>query len=155
MSSSARRVLLYSHDACGLGHLRRQLTIAGAIAARSPGTAVLAATGVDDLGPFAVPDGVELLKLPGLQKVANDRYVARRLALAPDATTQLRAGLLESAVSYFRPDLVLVDKHPLGASGELAPALGRLGAQGGRAVLGVRDVLDEPAVVASEWAASG
>jgi len=155
MPSSDRRLLLYSHDGCGLGHLRRHLTIAAAVAHRSPGTAVLVATGVDDLGPFSVPAGVEVLKLPGLQKVSNERYVSRRLALDPVATTRLRGGLLEAAVSHFRPHVLLVDKHPVGPAGELVPALERLRAQGGRAVLGVRDVLDDPAVVAAEWAATG
>ena len=122
---------------------------------RSPESAVLLATGVDDLGPFDVPAGVELLKLPGLQKVANDRYVSRRLALQPDATTRLRAGLLEAVVCHFRPDVLLVDKHPLGPGAELVGALGRQRAQGGRVVLGVRDVLDDPAAVTAEWAASG
>jgi predicted glycosyltransferase len=153
MVSSDRRVLLYSHDGCGLGHLRRQLTIAAAVVQQSPGTAVLVATGVDDVGPFAVPPAVDVLKLPGLRKVANDEYVARHLALRPDDTAELRAGLLEAAVCHFRPSVLVADKHPLGPGSELLPALEQLRANGGRAVLGARDVLDDPAVVAAEWQA--
>lgn len=153
--STGPRVLCYSHDGCGLGHLRRQLTIAGAVARRAPGTAVLVATGIGEFGPFALPPDVDVLKIPGLQKVANGHYVARRLAMQPGDTTDLRAGLLEAAVSHFRPSVLLADKHPLGPAGELVPALEQLRAQGGQAVLGVRDVLDDPAVVDIEWRAAG
>lgn len=149
------RVLFYSHDGCGLGHLRRQLTIAGQVARRVPGAATLVATGIGEFAPFSLPPGVDVLKIPGLQKVANGHYVARSLALQPGDTTDLRAGLLEAAVSHFRPSVLLADKHPLGPAGELVPALERLRAQGGRAVLGVRDVLDDPAVVDIEWGAAG
>jgi predicted glycosyltransferase len=153
--SDSPRVLCYSHDGCGLGHLRRQLTIAGAVARRAPGTAVLLATGIGEFGPFALPPHVDVLKIPELQKVANGHYVARRLAMQPGDTTDLRAGLLEAAVSHFRPSVLLADKHPLGPAGELVPALEQLSRFGGRAVLGVRDVLDDPAVVDIEWRAAG
>lgn len=155
MTTTGRRIFLYAHDGCGLGHLRRQLTIADALSRKSPGTAVLLATGVDDLGPFPVPAGIEVLKIPGLVKVAPERYVPRRLALAAGDASDLRAGLLEAAVEHFRPDVLLADKHPLGPSRELTPALERLGADGGRAVLGVRDVLDDPRAMAAEWEAAG
>lgn len=155
MTSTGHRIFLYAHDGCGLGHLRRQLTIAGAVSRKSPGTAVLLATGVDDRGPFPVPAGVEVLKIPGLVKVATEHYVPRRLALAAGDTSDLRAGLLDAAVEHFRPDVLLADKHPLGPSGELTPALERLRADGGRALLGVRDVLDDPTAMAAEWEAAG
>jgi len=44
-----------------------------------------------------------------------------------------------------------VDKHPFGASGEFKAGLQALRRQGGRAVLGLRDILDEPGQVLSEW----
>jgi predicted glycosyltransferase len=47
--------------------------------------------------------------------------------------------------------VLLVDKHPLGVGGELSVALRRLRELGGRAVLGLRDVLDDPATVRAEW----
>jgi len=46
---------------------------------------------------------------------------------------------------------VLVDKHPFGAGGELASALKAAKAAGARLVLGLRDVLDDPAAVEAEW----
>ena len=43
------RVLLYSHDSVGLGHLRRNLAIAGEIAATFPNSSVLVVTGSQTL----------------------------------------------------------------------------------------------------------
>src|ERR671914_528199 len=64
----------------------------------------------------------------------------------------VRSALLAAAVESFRPHVLLADKHPVGASGELLPALAALRASGGRAALGLRDILDDPAVVLREWA---
>ncbi len=47
--------------------------------------------------------------------------------------------------------MVLVDKHPFGASGELKAALKALARRGGRPVLGLRDILDEASQVMAEW----
>jgi predicted glycosyltransferase len=117
VAAGVPRVLFYSHDGCGLGHLRRQLTIAGTLAQQAPGAAVLVATGIGEWAPFSVPPTVDILKIPGLRKVANDYYVAGRMALRADDATELRAGLLAAAVRHFRPSVLLVDKHPLGPAG--------------------------------------
>jgi predicted glycosyltransferase len=86
-----------------------------------------------------------------MRKVSNGAYAARRLPMSGGDLGRLRGALLESAVKSFRPSVMLVDKHPLGMRGELRAALERLQAQGGRAVLGLRDILDDPVTVAREW----
>jgi predicted glycosyltransferase len=47
--------------------------------------------------------------------------------------------------------VLLVDKHPFGVRGELLPALRAAREAGTRAVLGLRDVLDDPAAVHADW----
>jgi predicted glycosyltransferase len=56
-----------------------------------------------------------------------------------------------------RPDVFLVDHSPLGIKGELALALrmAREELPHTRVVLGLRDVIDEPAVVRATWAEQG
>ncbi len=51
----------------------------------------------------------------------------------------------------FAPDVFVVDKLPRGIGHELVTTLGRLRKTGTRCVLGLRDVLDQPDIVASEW----
>lgn len=152
--SAPPRFLLYSHDGVGLGHVRRNLTIAVALRAARPDASVLLATGARGIEVLDVPDGVEILGLPGLRKLDNRRYAARRLGVPPDDVRALRADVLAAAVTAYRPDVLLADKHAGGVAGELLPALQELRAAGGRAAVGLRDVLDEPGRARREWAAA-
>jgi predicted glycosyltransferase len=145
------RFLLYSHDGLGLGHVRRNLVIAAAIVERSPGASVLLATSAEHADSLGIPDRVDLLRLPAVRKVDNGRYAPRRLPISGSDLSAVRAGVLDAAVESYRPSVLLVDRHPLGVGGELRPALIRLRQLGGRAVLGLRDVLDDPATVQAEW----
>ena len=145
------RYLFYSHDGLGLGHTRRHLAVAAALAELDRKAAILLATGADFIARLGVPRQVEVLKLPSLRKLANNHYCSRHLQIPGAETRALRSALLLATVKGFRPDVVLVDKHPFGASGEFKAGLQALRRQGGRAVLGLRDILDEPAQVLREW----
>ncbi len=145
------RFLFYSHDGLGLGHTRRHLAVASALAELAPQAAILLVTGAEDILRQSLPRQVEVLRLPGLRKEANEKYCARRLRVSVEEIRSLRSGLLLTAVKTFRPAVVLVDKHPFGASGEFKSGLKALRRSGGRAVLGLRDILDEPNRVLQEW----
>jgi predicted glycosyltransferase len=150
-----RRFVFYSHDGVGLGHLRRNLAVAAALTEAEPNASVLLASGCDELGAHGLAPNVDVLVLPGLRKVGNGRYSARRLPMPGREVRALRSAQLEAAIRSFRPDVVLVDKHPVGVRGELRPALEALRERGGRVVLGLRDILDDAASVAEEWSATG
>jgi predicted glycosyltransferase len=150
-AGAAPRFLLYSHDALGLGHVRRNLVIAAALVERSPRASVLLATSAEHADGLGIPDRVDLMRLPAVKKVDNGRYASRRLPISSTALFSLREAILASAVESYRPSVLLVDKHPLGVRGELRTALNRLSEFGGRAVLGLRDVLDEPEATRAEW----
>jgi predicted glycosyltransferase len=145
------RFLFYSHDGVGLGHVRRNLAIARALTASNSEASILLATSADEAESFGVPPNVDVLRLPGLRKLDNERYAARRLRVPFGDVRALRSALLAAAVESFRPTVMLVDKHPLGVGGELHPALESLRAAGARAVLGLRDILDDRAAVMREW----
>jgi predicted glycosyltransferase len=100
---------------------------------------------------LGIPPRVDVVKLPGLRKVANEDYTGRRLAVGGTQVIRVRNSLLEATVESFNPAVILADKHPLGARGELEPALALLRERGGRAVIGFRDILDDPAQVKVEW----
>jgi len=145
------RFLFYSHDGLGLGHTRRHLAVATALAQRAPDATILLATGAEEFVRHGLPRQIEILKLPGLRKDANENYSSRRLPVSAGEIRTLRSELLRAAVKNFQPNVVLVDKHPFGASGEFRTGLKALKKLGGRAVLGLRDILDEPAQVLREW----
>ena len=145
------RYLFYSHDGFGLGHTRRHLAIARALTELDAEASVLLACGSEEVHQFQLPPRVEVLKLPALRKVRNGHYVARRLQIPPEDVFGLRAALLSTAVQVFRPGVVLVDNQTLGVCGEFRGGLEAASQLGARVVLGLRDILDEPAVVALEW----
>ena len=140
------RVLTYSHDSFGLGHLRRSVTLATALCARGPHVHALCLTGspVPDL--FPLPERCDLVKLPAIGKAKNGDYIARRLPMSFGELSSLRSDLITATVRSFRPDLLLVDHTPTGPGGELLPVLQRLRHDNlqTRIVLGMRDVLDTP-----------
>ncbi|MCP5085567.1 MAG: hypothetical protein GY952_01990 [Rhodobacteraceae bacterium] len=147
-----RRVLLYSHDTFGLGHLRRSRTIAGALTKADAGLSAIILTGSPVAGRFTFPERVDHIRLPGVTKMTDGSYISEALGLDIDETTSLREGLIRTAVERFEPDLVIVDKEPTGFRGELLPTLQWLRDFGRtKVVLGLRDVLDEGTALASEW----
>lgn len=147
------RIALYSHDTVGLGHVRRNLLIARALASTALEPAILMVAGTSQAAAFASPPGVDWVTLPALQKDAEGRYAAGPLPLSLRRLVSLRARTIHAALMAFDPDLLIVDKVPRGALGELDPTLAALKARGrSRCVLGLRDVLDEPIVVRREWA---
>ncbi|HUS17421.1 MAG TPA: glycosyltransferase [Chloroflexia bacterium] len=150
------RIALYSHDTLGLGHMRRNLLLAQAFTAPPLHAAILLISGASTARAFAAPPGVDWLTLPALHKHQDGHYDARSLGVALPELVTLRAQTIRASLEAFRPDLLIVDKVPWGAFRELEPALAALRAQGTtRCVLGLRDVLDEPAAVHREWWGNG
>ena len=146
------RVMLYSHDTFGLGHLRRSRLLATAITEADPTASALILTGSPVAGRFTFPRGVDHIRLPGVTKLVDGSYASASMGTDIETTTKLRAGLIQSAAEQFDPDLLIVDKEPTGFRGELLPTLEYLERKGRtKLVLGLREVLDEPDVLAAEW----
>ncbi|MGO2658868.1 glycosyltransferase family protein [Mycetocola reblochoni] len=152
------RAALYSHDSVGLGHVRRNLALAGALATSDDGERVggLVITSQPSATVAGTPGGWDWLVLPGIRP-SSDGYAARDLDLEPPAVARLRGALVASALEEYRPELLIVDRHPFGASGELRDTIERLRRQpdAPRIVLGLRDVLDEPRRATAEWEDAG
>lgn len=151
------RVLAYSFDGMGLGHLRRNLNLVGALRKRLPTAAVLSVTGSGALDRFALPEGVDVLRLPGLVKTTLGTTKSARLPIPVGDVRAVRSALIKAACLSYRPDLVLVDFYPLGRDGELREGLEvlREANPDARLVLGLRDILDSPDTVRREWHDSG
>ncbi|WP_291669418.1 glycosyltransferase [Bosea sp. (in: a-proteobacteria)] len=154
-SSHAPRVLIYSHDTFGLGHIRRCRAIANALIASFPHISILIVSGSSVISSFQFGDGVDYVRIPGVEKQSDGHYGPHHLNLDLDDTIRLRTEIIKQTVLSFDPDVVIVDKEPVGLRGELKPALDILRRRGARIVLGLRDVLDEPAKLLEEWRHSG
>jgi predicted glycosyltransferase len=149
------RVLIYSHDTFGLGHLRRSRAIANRLVQKNPSASVVIISGSPIIGSFEFGDGVDYVRVPGVVKLPNGDYTTLSLNLPLDEAVEMREALILQTTRTFRPDLVIVDKEPTGFRGELVPALEHARAEGARIVLGVRDVMDDPQVLVPEWERKG
>lgn len=146
------RIALYSHDTMGLGHTRRNLLIASVLAQNLKDANILLIAGAHTINQFTLPKNTDCVTLPALYKNDNGSYQAKSLNLSTTEILALRSQMINTALQYFQPDLFIVDKVPRGALGELEPSLARLCVESTtRCVLGVRDILDDPEVVRSEW----
>jgi predicted glycosyltransferase len=151
-SRSSVRIALYSHDTMGLGHVRRNLLIAQALADSSLQANTLIIAGVREAGAFVMPQGGDCLTLPAYRKDHNGEYAPRSLAMETASLAILRSQVIGAALKNFAPDLFIVDNVPRGALQELTPVLTRLKDQGKtRCVLGLRDILDAPERVQKQW----
>ncbi|HKV36794.1 MAG TPA: glycosyltransferase [Pyrinomonadaceae bacterium] len=140
------RVLLYSHDTFGLGNIRRTLLLAQEVIDQYPRAAVLLITGSQVIHSFRIPEGVDYIKLPCLDRIDAERYESRFLVECSEAVKRTRSAIIEKTVLGFAPNLIIVDKRPAGVDGELADTLKALRTRNfpTRLVLGMRDILDEP-----------
>ncbi len=151
----AARVLIYSHDTFGLGHLRRSRAIANALVEGWPGISVVIISGSPVIGNFEFGSGVDYVRIPGVTKLPEGDYRSLNLNVSLDDAVGLRQDLIMQTAKSFRPDVFIVDKEPTGFRGEVMPALEHLQSRGCRLVLGIRDVMDEPALLVPEWERKG
>lgn len=146
------RVMIYSHDAQGLGHLRRNILISRSLLAEDLRPSVLLISGLRETAAYDLPHGVDSITLPSLGKAPDGSYYSRSLRIDIDHLVKVRSSMIRAAAAEFRPDVLIVDKLPNGIFGELRPTLAYLRKKtSARIILGLRDILDEPEAVRREW----
>ena len=146
-----KRVLIYSHDSFGLGHLRRCRAIAHSLVDADPALSILILSGSPIIGSFDFRSRVDFVRVPGVIKLRNGEYVSLNLHIDIDETLAMRSSIIQHSADIFDPDLLIVDKEPLGLRGEVRNTLDLLQRRGTALVLGLRDVMDEPEALESEW----
>jgi predicted glycosyltransferase len=151
------RLLVYSHDAYGLGNIRRMLAICEHLLSEIPELSILLLSGSPMLQGFRLPNGLDYIKLPCLNRGSNGQVAVKYLGMGVEETVRLRSQLILSAAINFQPDLFLVDKKPYGVKNELADTIHYFRRQlpQTKLVLLLRDILDSPQVTIAEWRKNG
>ncbi|AGB75239.1 membrane-anchored protein (plasmid) [Rhizobium tropici CIAT 899] len=145
------RILMYSHDTFGLGHLRRCRTIAHALVEDYRGLNVLIISGATIAGAFDYRARVDFVKVPSVIKLRDGEYTSMASHVALQETLKMRQSIIRHTAETFQPDVFIVDKEPLGLKGEVEETLTYLKARGTTLVLGMRDVMDAPHLLEAEW----
>jgi predicted glycosyltransferase len=145
------RILMYSHDTFGLGHLRRCRAIAHALVEDYRGLNVLIISGSPIAGAFDYRARVDFVKIPSVIKRRNGEYTSLDRHADLHETMMMRQSIIRHTAETFQPDLLIVDKEPLGLRGELEETLTALKKGATTLVLGLRDVMDAPHLLDAEW----
>src|SRR5438067_8011322 len=146
-----KRVLIYSHDSFGLGHLRRCRAIAHSLVDSDSSVSVLILSGSPIIGSFDFRSRVDFVRIPGVIKLRNGEYVSLSLHIDIEETLAMRSSIIRHTADIFDPDILIVDKEPLGLRGEVRSTLDMLRERGTPLVLGLRDVMDDPGALETEW----
>ncbi|WP_315981197.1 hypothetical protein [Aliamphritea spongicola] len=145
------RLLIYSHDSFGLGHLRRCRALAHALVDQYKGLSILILTGSPIIGRFDFKARVDFVRIPGVIKLHNGDYTSLGLHIDLADTMALRESIILHTAKTFAPDIFLVDKEPSGLKGEVKSTLEMLKDTNTQCVLGLRDVMDDPELLEVEW----
>lgn len=147
------RIMVYSHDAYGLGNIRRMLAICTHLLTHMPELSILLISGSPMIHGFRLPQGLDYIKIPCLSRGLFGNLSSKYLGTDAEETVALRSQLILSAAASFRPDLLLVDKKPYGINNELVAALDFLKAKlpETKLILLLRDILDESERTIAEW----
>jgi predicted glycosyltransferase len=151
-NSRSKRVLIYSHDSFGLGHVSRCRTIANALVGADPNVSVLIVSGSPVIGSYEFRSGIDFVRIPGVVKqIETGEYDSANLRVGR------RAYDGDADPDHPRHRRHLSSRPVHRRQGADRPArrglAGAPPAQGARhaLVLGLRDVMDDPAGARREW----
>ena len=146
---------MYSHDTYGLGHIRRTMAIAAHLL--GPRINIIILTGSPIAGRFSFPEQIDFVRIPGMIKKTNDEYLPLSVHLNPRHALDIRKNIITATAKTFQPQLVIVDKEPLGLKKEVLPTLQwlRRSRPNTKTILGLRDIMDDGETVKRDWREKG
>ena len=146
------RIALYSPGAEDIGHLRRNLLIAQALAAFPTRAIVLLIAEAREAKLLDLTSVRDFFTLPALCRGRDDQCRARYLAIDSAQAISLRSKVINAVLECFLPDVLIVDHWPRGAFREIDTSLQNLRVgDRTRCVLGLSDLIGDPAAVGLDW----
>ncbi len=151
------KILIYSQDGLGLGHLRRNVNICYRIKKRCPQASCLIIADSPVAPFFKLPPHCDFIKIPTLVKVDTGIWRSDRLRMNDRELLAIRSEIIRNVIMSFRPEVFLVDHMPHGALGELLEPLQTFKkiCPSGKLALGLRDILGAPEIIRRQWRAEG
>ena len=149
------KILMYSHDTYGLGHIRRCLAMA--LSLRKSPANILIITGSLLAGRFKSPMRIDFVRIPGMIKVTNEQYLPLSMKLEATEVLEIRKKIILATAMAFQPDFFIVDKAPLGLKRDVVDTLHWLKADypACTSILGLRDIMDSAASTIEDWKDKG
>ncbi len=156
-NSNSVRILIYSQDGFGLGHLRRNLNISLQLKRQSREASILIVADSPVAPFFKLPPKCDFIKLPTIVKVDTGVWRPNRLPMNYKDLLFIRSEIIQNVALSFKPHVFLVDHMPHGALGELDWPLKVLKRNypDTKVCLGLRDILGGQDVIHKMWSTEG
>lgn len=147
------RMMIYTQDSYGLGHLRRATNLANALVAKRKDLTILMVVDSPVAPFFELSERIDFVKLPTLIRVHSGVFRAESLSIDYECIYKMRSEVITGILQHFQPHLMLVDHRPGGANNELLAALEMAKQQklDTKFVLGLRDIIDDPKITRALW----
>lgn len=94
---------------------------------------------------------MDFVKVPSVIKLHNGEYTSLDKHIDLADTLEMRRAVIHHTAAAFAPDILIVDKEPLGLRGELESTLELLRGRGTTLIAGLREVMDGPEELKGEW----
>lgn len=153
IKNSDKRVLIYSQDGFGLGHLRRNLNISYRVKKLDPSASILIIVDSPEAPFFNLPPKCDFIKIPTLVKVDMGFWRSDRLPVNYKEILHIRSDIIKNVVLSYRPHTFLVDHMPNGVLGELLEPFQMVKRHlpETKIILGLRDILGDPKAICNQW----
>ena len=126
MTSLIKRILVYTPNSIGLGHLFRTLAVITGIRKQRPDIDFLVLTG-SSLPNVLLESNIEVIKLPGIEQDINGdrpKFRPRRMnSLEIGDLISIRKKIIEDVFYWFKPDAVIMEHKIAGLLNEAEPLL--------------------------------
>jgi len=118
---------------------------------------IIILTGSPIAGRFSFPEQIDFVRIPGMIKKTNDEYLPLSVHLNARHALDIRKNIITATAKTFQPQLVIVDKEPLGLKKEVLPTLQwlRRSRANTKTILGLRDIMDDGETVQRDWREKG
>ena len=137
-NSPAHRILIYTHDSSGVGHVHRSMNIVRALAEQSPTSSILFVTDSPTVQMLKdIPRNTDYVKLPTIGTSGTQANLSSTFGVGIVELSLLRRTMIQQIVDIFAPDVFLVDNFPLGSREELVPTLHQARISHTRTLLGL------------------
>ncbi|RPJ06713.1 MAG: hypothetical protein EHM28_09555 [Spirochaetaceae bacterium] len=148
------KVLMYTHDTMGMGHITRALKMIRAIKTAENSASITLITGSNTLSCHNIPETADVIKIPTvrLEHVAGTQVNKSVNGLPVSMVFKIREGILLETIKNLKPDFFFVDFSALGEGNELIKSLLYLKQSGKTIVcLALRDILWDKETLQKKW----
>lgn len=121
-----KRVMYYTHNSIGLGHVFRALAVITGMREHRPDIDFLVVSGTS-VPELFLKNGIEIVKVPSIKFHIDDNtyFLGPRYLrdASVDEVSDLRQRIIEDTFNAFQPDVLIVEHNMLGQRGEIIPLL--------------------------------